>query len=52
MNSFIEELFQLEHVETSTKQLCTILGANYKKEDLKKVMKNQCQNLIEEQYNE
>ena len=35
-----------ENIRTSNVQLCIILNDNYKKSDLNKLMKNQCQNLI------
>ena len=52
MNSYLEEVFESEHVRTSTKQLLTILDASYEDVDLNKAMKNQLWNLIEEQHNE
>ena len=40
-NTYIEELYELEHVHTATKRLCVILDAKYEKSDLHKVMKTQ-----------
>ena len=42
MNAYIEEIFELEQVRTSTKRLHEILDAKCKKSDLNKVTKNQC----------
>ena len=50
--SYVEELFELEHVLLSTKKLHTILGAKYKEVDLNKKIKNQWQNRTEKQCNE
>ena len=41
----------MEQVHTSTKRLCTILDAKYKKEDLNEVLKNQSQYSTEKQHN-
>ena len=49
MNSFIEKVFKLEHIHTSTKMLCIILDDKYEKAHLNKVLKNECQNLLEKQ---
>ena len=34
MNTYLEEVFESQHVRTSTKKLCTILDAKHKKSDL------------------
>ena len=52
MNAYAEEVYELEHGSTSTKQLCLILDAIYEKVDLHKVMETQCGYLIEKQRNE
>ena len=52
MNESIYEVFGLNHIHTSTKQLRTILYATYETAYLNKVMKNQRHNLTEEQVNE
>ena len=51
-SAYVEEVFELEHVRTSTKISHIILDAKYKKEDLNKAMKNKFQHLTEEQRNE
>ena len=51
-NVYAEEINESEQVHTSTKRLCVILDAKYEKPDLNKVMKNQCQDLIEIQCHE
>ena len=38
MNYYSEELYESEHIRTSTKLLCVILYARYKNADLQKVM--------------
>ena len=45
MNSYVEEVFELKHVCTSIKVLCTVLDARYENQYLNKIMKNQCHNL-------
>ena len=50
-NSYVKEVYELEHVHTSTKQLNVILDAKYEKADLHKVMETQCQNLTTTQHN-
>ena len=52
LNAYVDEVYELKHVLTSTKILRTIVYAKYEKVDLNKVMKNQCQHLIETQCNE
>ena len=44
-HAYIEEVYKLEHVRTSTKRLHAILDAKYEKADLHKYMETQCQNL-------
>ena len=51
-NSYVEEVYESEHVCTATKRLCVILEDKYRKEDLHKVMENQCQHLTMTQRNE
>ena len=51
-NSYVEEVYDSEHVSTATERLCVILDAKYYKADLYKVMENQCQNLTTTQHNE
>ena len=51
MNSYAEEINESEQVCISTKLLRLILDAKYEKVDLNRVMKNQCQNMIEVQPN-
>ena len=50
-NSYVEEVYESEHVLTATKQLRVILDAKYEKLDLHKVMENQCQHLTISQRN-
>ena len=45
MNAYAEELYGLEHVHTSTKQLRVILDSKYEKVNLNKGMENQCKGL-------
>ena len=45
MNVYTEEIYELEHIRTSTKWLRVILDAKYEMEDLNKVMENQRQHL-------
>ena len=49
--SYAEEVYEQEHVRTSTKQLHVVLDAKYEKADFNKVMENQCQYLTEIQRN-
>ena len=51
-NAYAEEIYELEQVFNSTKESNVILDDKYNKADLNKVMKNQCQHLIETQHNE
>ena len=51
-NAYVEEVYESENVRTDTKLLRVILYAKYKKGDLHKVMKNQCQHLTITQLNE
>ena len=44
-NANTREVYESEHVRTTTKQLRVILDAKYEMEDLHKVMETQCQNL-------
>ena len=44
-NANTREVYESEHVHTTTKQLRVILDAKYEMEDLHKVMETQCQNL-------
>ena len=52
MNAYAKEINESEPFRTSTKWLRLILDAKYKKADLIKVMKNQCQHITETQCNE
>ena len=47
MNAYVEEVFESEHIRTSTKCLLKILDYKYKVADLNKLMKNQFQHLSE-----
>ena len=51
-NAHVEEVYESENVRTATKRLRVILDAKYEKEDLHKVMENQCQHLTTTQRNE
>ena len=51
MNVYVEEVYGLEHVCTSTEQLRIILGTKYERANLNKVVKNLCQHLTEMQRN-
>ena len=51
-NYYLEEIHRLEQVRTYTKWLRVIFDAEHETEDLNKVIKKQCQNLIEKQRNE
>ena len=51
-NDYTEEIHGSEQVRTSTKWLRLILDDKYKKEDLHKIMTNQCQKWTETQSNE
>ena len=51
-NTYVGEVYDSEHVSTTTEWLHVILYAKYKKSDLQKVMKTQCQNLKMTQRNE
>ena len=51
MSAYTEELFEQERIRTYTKLLRTILYFKYEISYLNKVMKNKCENLIEEQHN-
>ena len=50
-NSYVKEVYELEHFHTSTKLLHVIVYAKYEKADLHKVMENQCQHLTTTQRN-
>ena len=50
-NDYSEEIHKSEKVCNSTKTLHVILDAEYEKEDLHKVMENQCQHMTEVQRN-
>ena len=50
-NAYVDEVYDLEHVCTSTKLLRVILDAKYDKEDLRKFMETWCQHLIITQRN-
>ena len=43
--TYIKDIYELEHVHTDTKLLCVLLDAKYEKADLHKVMETQCQHL-------
>ena len=49
MYAYVEEIYKQQNIRNSTKRLCAILCVTYEKSDLKKAMKNQLQNLIEDQ---
>ena len=51
-NVYAKELYESEHVRTSTKLLHVILDAKYEKADLNKVMETQCQQMKITQRNE
>ena len=51
-NAYVEEVYESQHVRTATKRLRVIFDSRYKKEDLHKVMENQCQHLTMTQCNE
>ena len=51
-NAYFKEVYESEHVRTSTKRLCVILDDKYENSDLHKVSKNQCQHLTMTQRNE
>ena len=40
MNAHVEEVFELEHVHTSTRKISKILDAKYEREYLNKATKN------------
>ena len=48
--AYVEEVYELEHIRTATKQLRAILDAKYEKADLDKVMGTQCQHLTKIQH--
>ena len=50
--AYAEEIHESEQSHNSIQRLCVILDTKYKKANLNKVMKNQCQHLIEVQRNE
>ena len=50
-NAYVEEVYDSEHVHTSTKRLRVILDSIYEKVDLDKVMETQCQHLTITQRN-
>ena len=52
MKAYVEDLSWPEHVRTSNKQLRTILNPEYKIADLYKVIRNECQNVLTEIFNE
>ena len=52
INVYADKINETEQVRTSTKQLSVILDDKYKKEDLNKVIQNQCKHLTETQHNE
>ena len=52
MNAYEEEINESEQVCISTKLLSVTLDYKYRKADLNKVKKNQCQHLIEMKRNE
>ena len=47
INEYVQEVFELEHVCTSTKWLRTILGDKYWKIDINQLIKDKYQNWIE-----
>ena len=51
-NAYAEEIYESEQVCNYTKRSHIILDDKYRKADLNKVMKNQCQHLTETQHNE
>ena len=50
-NAYFKEVYESQHVRNTTKLLCVILNAKYKKLDLHKVMETQCQHLTMTQRN-
>ena len=52
MNAYSDEVYKLDQVRTSNKWLLVTLDARYQNAYFNKVMENQCQHLIETQYNE
>ena len=51
-NAYVEEVYYSDNVRTATKLLRVILDAKYEKENLNKVMENQCQHLTMTKRNE
>ena len=51
-DAYVEEVYESEHIRTSTKQIRVILDAKYEKANLHKVMETQCQHLTIPQRNE
>ena len=51
-NAHVKEVYESDHVRTTTRWLCIILNSEYEKSDLLKVMENQCQHLTMTQRNE
>ena len=50
--SYVEEVYESEHVRTTTKTLRVTLDAKYKEADLHNVVETQCQNLTTKQRND
>ena len=51
-NAYVKELYETEHVHSSTKKLRVILYAKYENADLHKFMETQCQRLEITRHNE
>ena len=51
-NDYVKEIYDPEHVHTTTKWLGVILDVKYEKADLQNVVETQCQHLIMTQHNE
>ena len=51
-DAYVEEVYESEHVRTTTKTLRVILDAKYKEADLHNVVETQCQNLTTKQRND
>ena len=52
IDTFVEEVYEPEHVHNTKKLLLVILDAKYKKANLHKVMETQCQHLTMTQHND
>ena len=50
-NYYVKEVYESKHVRTGTKWLRVLLDTKYEREDLHKVMENQCKHLTMTQRN-